>query len=64
MTIIKTIIAVLLVLVGAVFALQGANVLTDSPVMSGSPTWLYVGAMMVVVGLVGLYWTYFWKRRS
>ena len=64
MTIIKTIIAVLLVLVGAVFALQGANVLTDSPVMSGRPTWLYIGAMMVVVGLVGLYWTYFWKRRS
>jgi uncharacterized membrane protein HdeD (DUF308 family) len=64
MTIIKTIIAVLLVLVGAVFALQGANVLTDSPVMSGRPTWLYIGVAMVLVGLVGLYWTHFRKRRT
>lgn len=64
MTIIKTIIAVLFVLVGAVFALQGANVLTDSPVMSGRPTWLYIGVALVLIGLAGLYWTYFWKRRS
>jgi uncharacterized membrane protein HdeD (DUF308 family) len=42
---------------GAVFALQGANVLTNSPVMSGRPLWLYIGLIMVVVGLAGLVWT-------
>ena len=64
MTILKTVIAVLLIIVGAVFALQGANIITNSPVMSGHPRWLYIGLALVVVGLAGLYWTYFWKPRA
>ena len=63
MTVLKTIIAVIVILVGAVFALQGANVLQDSPVMSGHPTWLWIGLALVVVGLAGLY-LIFRRRRA
>ena len=38
-------------LVGAVFTLQGAGVLGGS-FMSGSGTWLVIGVVMVVAGLV------------
>ncbi len=63
MTIVKTLIFVLVALAGAVFALQGANVLTDSPVMSGRPVWLYIGSALVLVGLAGLVWTFRGRRR-
>ncbi len=46
------IVGLLLVLFGTVFALQGANVLKDSPVMSGNSAYIYVGAALVVVGLI------------
>jgi len=42
----------LLALFGAVFALQGANVLKGSAVMSGNSTYIYVGAVLVVFGLL------------
>ncbi len=51
---IGNIIAVLLILAGGVFALQGLNVLLGS-FMSGRPEWLVIGATMVVVG-VALLW--------
>jgi len=38
-------------LVGAVFTLQGAGVLGGS-FMSGSGTWLVIGVVLVVAGLV------------
>ncbi|MBF4577021.1 hypothetical protein [Frondihabitans sp. VKM Ac-2883] len=38
-------------IVGAVFAGQGLNLIPGST-MTGDRTWLYVGAVMVVVGLV------------
>ena len=41
-----------MVLFGTVFALQGANILTDSPVMSGNPTYIYVGAALAILGLL------------
>jgi hypothetical protein len=40
-----------LLLVGAVWFLQGIDVLGGSS-MTGNPFWAYVGAPMVVVGLV------------
>ena len=42
--------AVLLVLIGGVFALQGAGFL-PSAVMHGKPEWLVIGVVMVVVGI-------------
>lgn len=41
---------VLLVLIGAVWTLQGANVITGSG-MSGSRLWLIVGVVCVIVGI-------------
>lgn len=42
--------AVLLVLIGGVFALQGAGFL-PSAVMHGKPEWLVIGLGMVIAGL-------------
>ena len=45
-----TVIAVLLVLAGGIFTLQGMNILLGS-FMSGSSLWLVIGVGMVVVGV-------------
>ena len=47
------IIAVLLILAGGTFTLQGLNVLLGS-FMSGSPQWLVIGVIMVLVGVAVL----------
>lgn len=39
------------ILVGAVWVLQGSNILTGSA-MSGSSLWLALGAVLLVVGVV------------
>jgi len=52
------ILAVLLILPGSIFALQGLNILLGS-FMSGSSQWFYIGVVMVIVGvavLVGANW--------
>jgi hypothetical protein len=41
---------VLLVLLGGIFALQGAGLLPGA-VMHGKPEWLGIGTIMVLVGL-------------
>ena len=45
------ILGVILLLAGVVFSLQGANVITGSSVMSGNSTYIYVGAVVALVGL-------------
>lgn len=45
------IVGVVVLLVGGVFAGQGANLIPGSS-MTGDRTWLYVGAVMAVVGIV------------
>lgn len=47
------VIAGLLILPGAVFTLQGANILPGS-FMTGDPTWLVIGLIMVAAGVVVL----------
>lgn len=54
-----TIVGVLLILVGGIWILQGANILGGS-VMSGQSQWLYIGIVSAVVG-AGLIW--FVRRR-
>jgi hypothetical protein len=43
---------ILLLLIGLVWTLQGANVLKGSQLMSGKPMWLVIGIVVAVAGLV------------
>lgn len=55
MKIFGTIVGVVLVLLGGLWTLQGSNVLAGS-VMSGQSQWLYIGLIVLVVGLIVLWW--------
>lgn len=46
------IVGIILFLIGIVFALQGADVIKGSAVMSGNSTYIYVGAVVAIIGLV------------
>ena len=50
MHLVRIILAVLLLLVGGTFALQGFNVLPGS-LMTGQPEWAIIGSVMVFAGL-------------
>ncbi|HUK79404.1 MAG TPA: hypothetical protein VLU91_01935 [Nitrososphaerales archaeon] len=45
------VLGILLLLAGVVFSLQGANVITGSSPMSGDSTYIYVGAIVAIIGL-------------
>ncbi len=45
------IVGILLILIGAVFALQGANYIGGSS-MTGVTEWIYIGGAMFIVGLI------------
>ncbi len=49
------VVGVILLLMGIVFSLQGMNVITGSSVMSGVSAYIYIGAVVAIVGLVILY---------
>ena len=61
MRLIGIIVGIVLLLLGGVSALQGANFLGGS-VMSGQSQWLYIGLVMLVLGLVLLLWSNFRGR--
>ena len=42
---------ILVLLAGVVFSLQGADVIKGSSLMSGDPTYIYVGAVVAILGL-------------
>jgi len=46
------ILGVILLLMGIVFSLQGANVITGSSLMSGNSTYIYVGIVVALIGLI------------
>jgi len=46
-----TILGVLVLLAGIVFSLQGADIITGSSLMSGNSTYIYVGAIVAIIGL-------------
>jgi hypothetical protein len=52
------ILGVLLLLAGIVFSLQGANIITGSSLMSGNSTYIYVGAIVAIIGLALLALSY------
>jgi uncharacterized membrane protein YidH (DUF202 family) len=45
------IVGLIVLVIGAVFAGQGANLIPGSS-MTGDRTWLYVGVVMAVVGII------------
>jgi hypothetical protein len=47
--------AVIAVVVGAVWILQGLNILGGS-FMSGQPLWLYIGIAVALAGAIALWW--------
>jgi hypothetical protein len=47
--------AALAIIIGAVWILQGANILGGS-FMSGQPLWLYIGIAVIIAGGIGLWW--------
>lgn len=55
MRLVGTIIGILVLLLGALWVLQGAGVIGGS-VMSGQSQWLYIGIAMLVAGLVLVWW--------
>lgn len=55
MRIFGSIVGVVLILLGGLWVLQGANIMAGS-VMSGQSQWLYIGIVVVIVGLVVLWW--------
>jgi uncharacterized membrane protein SirB2 len=61
MRIIGPVIGIVLILLGGLWIGQGSNLIGGS-VMSGHSQWLYVGIVMVIVGVVALGWTYLRRR--
>lgn len=57
------VVAGVLVVLGAVFALQGIGVLGGSA-MTGSPTWAVIGPIMVVIGVALGWWALRGRARS
>ena len=53
-----TIVGIVLLLLGGVWSLQGANFLGGS-VMSGPSQWLYIGLIMLAAGIAILLWSNF-----
>lgn len=54
-----SVIGVMLVLLGVVWMLQGANIMGGSS-MSGQSQWLYIGAVVALAGAA----LFYWMRRS
>ncbi|GLQ12165.1 hypothetical protein GCM10007913_40980 [Devosia yakushimensis] len=55
MSMLRNAVGAVLLIIGAVWILQGANVLTGSA-MSGRGQWLVVGILVVIAGAVLLWW--------
>ena len=57
MKIVGTLIGIVLLLIGGLWILQGANIVGGS-FMSGQSQWLYTGIVAAAVGLILLYWSF------
>jgi hypothetical protein len=55
---------ILLLLIGLVWVLQGADVMKGSQLMSGKPLWLVIGIIVAVAGLVLGYFGLGLSRRA
>ena len=64
MKVLFIVLGVVLDLLGIAWILQGANVLTQSSVMSGKTEWLVIGIIVDVVGTILLVIGLLRKRRA
>ncbi|PAQ02154.1 hypothetical protein LRP31_03800 [Mesorhizobium mediterraneum] len=55
MRLIKNLLALLVLAIGALWSLQGIGLVGGS-FMTGQSQWLYIGIVAMLVGLVGLVW--------
>ena len=55
MRLIKNLLALIVLAIGALWSLQGIGVIGGS-FMTGQSQWLYIGIVTMLVGLVGLVW--------
>jgi hypothetical protein len=55
------IVGIVLILLGGLWILQGGNFIAGS-VMSGQTMWLWIGIVVLIVGLVALIWS--WRRAA
>lgn len=55
MRLIKNLLALIVLAIGALWSLQGIGLVGGS-FMTGQPQWLYIGIVTALVGLVGLAW--------
>ncbi|MEQ1900600.1 MAG: hypothetical protein ABL866_07685 [Devosia sp.] len=55
------IVSVVLALFGLLWIAQGSNMMPNT-VMSGQSQWLYIGIVVLIVGLAGLWWFNFRRR--
>lgn len=62
MKILGNIVGIICLLIGGLWTLQGANIMAGSA-MSGQSQWLYIGIVLLLVGLGLLYWTNTRARR-
>jgi divalent metal cation (Fe/Co/Zn/Cd) transporter len=51
------VVGILVLLAGIVFTLQGANVITGNGPMNGNSTYIYVGAVVAIIGLALVAWS-------
>ncbi|MEK6192098.1 MAG: hypothetical protein AABM41_07220 [Chloroflexota bacterium] len=59
--VLMTIVGVLIAVAGAIWILQGLNVIISASFMTGSRIWVVIGAVAVVGGLALSWWG--WSRR-
>jgi hypothetical protein len=57
MRIARIVVGVVMVLLGGIWTLQGANILTGSALMSGQSQWLWIGVAVVIAGALLLWST-------
>ncbi|TPN84120.1 hypothetical protein FJ987_03070 [Mesorhizobium sp. CU2] len=55
MRLIRIVLALLVLGIGALWSLQGLGLVHGS-FMTGQRQWLYIGIVTMLVGLIGLYW--------
>jgi hypothetical protein len=56
MRIAVNIVGIILVLLGGLWIAQGSNLMAGSA-MSGQSMWMWIGIVVVIVGIVALIWT-------